>query len=270
MRTAGLVAATVHGRMKTTVIVKAKSLLSYYKDSATKVRDVAIPVWIRDTARPSDWSSITEQDWIKSGADMWTSITEIRRSDLKKHTPKIRKYDTVASRGHDYEWLACGFIPKSCVEQIMPWDGKKLHTVQDTRIVRSIGSPDPWIFDYNIDMWRLDARLYRTACFLSVYRAIKSAANAMLTRKSGEPPAKRQRTSKQALKKTKKAEKTLIDQNPYAEDGPSSAANDADGPCCTSCGQKKAAFRLEDEVSGPLAFLDLASTTKPSVSTPEW
>jgi hypothetical protein len=264
--TEGLVAATIHARMKTTVTVHTKGLVGYSIESATKIRDVTIPVWIRESARPSDWSAITNKDWVVSGADMWTSITEIRRSNLKKHTPKIRKWDTVAAKGHDYEWLACGFIPTSCILKVMPWDGKKLHTIQDTRIVRSIGSPYPWIWDYSIEMWRLDARLYRTACFLSVYGGSKRKANG-LNYTIEEPSAKRQKMSK----KLSKSQKTLLEDNPYASNAPpGSSHSDSGDLCCTQCGQKKVAFQLETEITGPLAYLDLASTARPSSSTLQW
>jgi hypothetical protein len=250
--------------MKTTVTVVTKGLLGSSSDSATKVRDVTIPVWIRKSARHSDRSAITNKDWILSGADMWMSITEIRRSDLKKHTPKIRKWDTIATKGHDYEWLACGFIPTSCIVKVMPWDGKKLHTAPDTRIVRSIGSPYPWIWDYHFERWRLDARLYRTACFLAVFGGSKRTVNGTRSKSIDSLPAKRWRKSK----KITKTQKALLEDNPYSSNAPSdSPHSESDGLCCEQCGQKKAAFRLENEISGPLAYLDLASATKASSST---
>ena len=252
--------------MKTEVIVTTRELLKVSVDSATKIRDITIPVWIRSSARPTDWSAITEQQLIRSGADMWMSITEIRRSDLKKHTLQIRKWDTVAAKGHDYEWLACGFIPESCIMRIMPWDGKKLHTNPDTRIVRSIGSPDPWIFDQNTRMWRLDARLYRTACFLFVYGGNKRKALAKEVGDDDKPPAKRQKT-----KKASKVQKAELDDNPYASTSlPGTANTDNDGHCCSQCGQQKAAFRLEAEISGPLSYLDLASSAESPSSILQW
>jgi hypothetical protein len=257
--------------MKTIIEVTTKeSLFKITVKKATKIRDITIPVWVRNSARPSDWSSITEKELIASGADMWTSITEIRKSDLKKHTPKIRVCDTIASKGHDYEWLACGFIPTSCIDKIMPWDGVKLHTNRNTRIVRSIGSPDPWVFDCKINMWRLDARLYRTACFLAVYGGAKRKddltavyINKDLAEKAQKKPEKLMKARKS--KKLTKTQKTMLGDNPYASgSAPENSRVDNDGLCCTMCGEKKAAFRLEDEVAGPLAYLDLASATKAS------
>jgi hypothetical protein len=256
--TKDLVAATIHAQMKTTVTVTTKELLGYSSDSATKIRDVTIPVWIRKSAIPSDGSAITDKDWVLSRADMWMSITEIRRSDLKKHTPNNRKYDTVAAKGHDYEWLACGFVPTTCIMRVMPWDGKKLHTVPDTRIVRSIGSPYPWVWDYHFERWRLDARLYRTACFLAVFGGSKRKVHDVLAKAIQEPKLRRRRTSKK-ITKTKKA---LLENNPYSAKGSSDTPRStSDGVCCDSCGQKKVAFQFENEVSGPLAYLDLASAT---------
>ncbi|KAH7084434.1 hypothetical protein FB567DRAFT_82437 [Paraphoma chrysanthemicola] len=268
--TNGLIAATVKARMETTVTVTTNNpkKLDISVKSAIKIRDVTIPVWIRDIARPSNQSTITEKQRVASGADMWMSVTELRRSDLKAHTPKIRKWDTICTKGHDYEWLACGFVPTSCIDRVMPWDGVMLHTTQDWRIVRSIGSPDPWIWDWQLQMWRLDPRLYRTACFLAVYGGNKRKG-IVADDADEEPPAKRRKKKK--IAKPTKAQKARLDDNPYVTAPiPADQEPGVDAACCSQCGQKKAAFRLEDEVAGPLSFLDLAASTKATKSILDW
>lgn len=251
--------------MKTKITVTTKKLFEpVIIEKATKVYKVTIPVWVRDTARPVDGSSITDAQLAASGADMWLSITELRISNMKKVLPQIRHYDTIAAKGHNYEWLACGAIPKSRIIRVMPWDGTTLHKTQDVRIVRSIDSCDPWVIDWNTLMWRLDARLYRTACFLSTYGGNKRKVVDEDSVDELEGPLRKRRktveftTSKvQNAKGTPKPKRTI---NPYDPDfTPDTSEQSGElAGCCSHCGQKKAPFHLDEEINGPLSYLDLA------------
>lgn len=105
-----------------------------------------IPVWIHKKAVPEDQSPISFAQLAASGADMWLSITELRMSKLK----------VPASRGHDYEWLACGAIPKSRVSTVIPWDGNTLCFEQKAEPIRIKGSNGDWIWDWSQQMWLLE------------------------------------------------------------------------------------------------------------------
>ncbi|OAG17588.1 hypothetical protein CC77DRAFT_1033476 [Alternaria alternata] len=269
--TDGLIAATVTAQMETTITVTTRR--RFHPDEtylASKVHNVSTPVWIRDTAVPLDHSAITWQQLKASGADMWLSITEIRASDMKLILPKIRWCDTICADGHDYEWLACGFIPKSRVTRVMPWDGTRLHRNPDVRIVRSIDSPDPWVFDWTTSMWRYDPRLYRTACFLSTYGGNKRKILDEERDDEHEGPSRKRRKviniSKAKGKKTDTTPEAKRNNNPY-EPGfipETSEQADSDNGCCSVCGQRKTPFHINEETDGPLAYLDLSMPSKPA------
>jgi hypothetical protein len=123
--------------------------------------DVDIPVWIRDPRRPEDRTDLTVEALNELGADMWISITEIRESNLKDGPKSRVKYnrDCICSKGHTYEWLACGAIPESRVMRVMPYDGKTLYEEETTKIIRSLHSTEPWVWSWGKKMWVLDARL---------------------------------------------------------------------------------------------------------------
>jgi len=269
--TEGLIAATVHAQMSTTVNVYTKLPLWTSWDQATKVHNVTIPVWIRSPAVPADRSSITWPQLQASGADMWLSITEIRSSDMKLILPMIRRWDTIAAKGHNYEWLACGFIPKSQITRIMPWDGVRLHRDLEVRIVRSIDSPDPWVFDWTTSMWRYDPRLYRTACFLETYGGNKRKVQDAERDNDDEGPTRKRRKTVNVLKtKTHKtnAKPKAKRNNPYDSDYEPDTPKQADCDTgrCSSCGQQKATYHFNEEIDGPLSYLDLAM---PSKSAPQ-
>ena len=267
--TDGLIAGTVRSQMSTTVTVKTK--FPYHAEEieeATKIHNIITPVWIRNTAVPDDLSAITSQQLAASGADMWLSITEIRASDMKIILPKVHTYDRICAKGHAYEWLACGSIAKSLITRVMPWDGVRLHRDPDVRIIRSIDSPNPWIFDQNTLMWRLDPRLYRTACFLETYGKNKR----MISDEERDPyhkgpSQKRRKTeiiSTYKGDKAKSTPKAKRNHNPYAPDytpDTSEQANSATG-CCSACGQQKAPVSFNEEIDGPLSYLDLAMPSK--------
>lgn len=253
-----LIPATVRGHLETVVKVETKdSLLGKTEKKATKIHRIELPVWIRSTARPENGSAISPEEWFASKTEMWTSITEIRASNLRKVTPKVRKWDTIATEGHDYEWLACGSVLDKHIMQIMPWDGEMLHRTQDARIVRSIGSVDPWVFDWTTSMWRLDARLYRTACFLATYGGMKRKATEEDTEIAPPVGSKRRKVTKPRTKNPKNNTKPMSKANAYNELPGDTLLGETMG-CCSQCGTKKTPFRLEDEISGPVSYLDLA------------
>ncbi|KAF2877707.1 hypothetical protein BDV95DRAFT_614810 [Massariosphaeria phaeospora] len=103
IRATDLVPATIRAKLEETI--KTFNDQGTFADQEKITRNVEIPIWVRATAVPQDRSSISEQQLSDSGADIWLSITELRISDLQLSSKK----------GHDYEWLAFGRIPKSCI-----------------------------------------------------------------------------------------------------------------------------------------------------------
>ncbi|CAI9631438.1 unnamed protein product [Alternaria burnsii] len=119
-------------------------------------------------------------------------------------------------------------------------------------------------------MWRYDPRLYRTACFLSTYGGNKRKI--LDEERDGEyegPSGKRRRViniSKARGKKTYIAPETKRNNNPY-EPGfipETSEQADSDNGCCSVCGQRKTPFHINEEIDGPLAYLDLSMPSKPA------
>ncbi|KAI8941663.1 hypothetical protein NX059_002875 [Plenodomus lindquistii] len=259
--TDGLIPATVRAHQETTVTVETKVVLGKEVKIAYKTHKVKIPVWVRKCAVPKDWSAISPEQLKASGAELWMSTTEIRDSTFKKVSPMTRRYDTIGANGHDYEWLAAGFILKDHVTKVMPWDGVKLHIAHYDRIVRSIGSTEPWIFDSSSWMWRLDARLYRTGCFLAKYGGSKRKLAADEKDEKEDPlPVKRQKVAKKLLALRQTRRKSKRNTNPYEQASKAETVKcmSESTISCTQCGTKKSPFHLEDEIKGPLSYLDLA------------
>lgn len=93
---------------------------------------------------------------------MWISISELRSSNLKKDFFYEKYHDAIAAKGHSYEWLACGFIPESRILKVMPFDGSILYEEEPRRIIRSIDSREPWVFDWSQKMWVLRYPMHAT------------------------------------------------------------------------------------------------------------
>ena len=168
IKTKGLIPATVTAHTKIIVAVRPETgFINRIIDSAWKVFKVVIPVWVRDIAKPANGDRVTFQELAESGADMYLSITEIRHSILAVVSPSIHQHDRIAAKGHDYEWLACGFIPKSQIIRHMPWDGRTLHISEGPIPVRSTDSADPWVFDWKTSMWILDPTRFEISATLS-------------------------------------------------------------------------------------------------------
>ncbi|KAJ4357032.1 hypothetical protein N0V95_002838 [Ascochyta clinopodiicola] len=159
--TSGLVAATVSGSCESVweIITQLKPMGKSFA-SNTSCHHVDIPVWVSKDVVPDDGSSITVQQFNDSGAELWLSIAELRRSNLKDGILGHKASAYIMAKGHTYEWLALGFIPESRIVDVMPWDGDRLHHVRGKQIVRSKYSMDNWIFDWDKETWRMDSRLY--------------------------------------------------------------------------------------------------------------
>jgi hypothetical protein len=183
--------------------------------------DVDIPVWICDPRKPKDRVDLSYEEFAKLNAEMWISIKELRQSNLKDG-PKSRKKvhaDYICAAGHSYEWLACGTIPKARVVSVMPFDGQTLFTERTTRIIRSLDSTEPWVWNWDQQRWVLDAALFRLAEWRE---AEMDEARKARKRVAGE--AVEQEPS-QPSKRPKLLEVTLV--RPYLK---STASRKANGP----------------------------------------
>lgn len=160
-------AATAHGRYTTTYDLTTHNGVGHPngKETYIEAHNVAIPVWVRDSAVPEDRSPITRSELEASGADLWVSITELRNSDFSKLSADTGLFEEILKKGHNYEWLCLGSIKKAHVTCVMPWDGKVLHSRQTTRIVWSRSSPQKYVFDWKQRQWRLDPKKYALAVF---------------------------------------------------------------------------------------------------------
>jgi hypothetical protein len=155
-----LIPATLHGDLQVFSTLYKGNTLNYTAMSE-KTRPVKYPVWIRDTARPDDGSSITIQQYYDSGADMWVNGREMRKTG--KYEMDCGGADT-----HDNEGLCCGPVPKSIVWNVMPFDGEKLHRRKGPEIVVSKDSIEKYVWNFDKPIYEhnpnvtTDYRPYRT------------------------------------------------------------------------------------------------------------
>jgi hypothetical protein len=151
-----MVAATIRGKISETVKTFRPGLLGCeVLNRETVERDVHIPIWVRPKAAADDLPAISLQDLIDSDAEIWMSITELRLCDMK----------VPASKGHDYEWLALGRISMESIVDVMPYDGEVLHMSDPGQVVDSLHSQEPFVFNYETQMWRHDPEGAKLAGF---------------------------------------------------------------------------------------------------------
>jgi hypothetical protein len=155
-----LIPATVHGELQVFSAMYKDNTLNYTAMSE-KTRPGKYPVWIRDTARPADGSSITIQQFYDSGADMWLSGLEMRK------TGKF-EMNCGAAYTHDNDYLCCGAIPESVITNLMPFDGEKLHRKRGYELVISKDSIEKYVWNFDRWLWEhnpetTDYRPYRKA-----------------------------------------------------------------------------------------------------------
>jgi hypothetical protein len=155
-----LIPATIRGQMRTSQ-QKYLNNTAVIVNHSTTVRSVRIPIWVRPSARPADGSPISLQDLHDSGADMWVSGSEMSMSG-----PYNMRWG--ASDKHDDEWLCCGPVPRSCITNVIPYDGETWHHEKSYEMVISQQSLE--IFIFNFDKWQwehnpdtTDFRPYRLA-----------------------------------------------------------------------------------------------------------
>lgn len=112
-------------------------LVTDYRDSSTQ-----LPIWVRSSVVPPDYSPIETQAMLDSGSEIWISIEEI--------TSKLQAYTNAAYYTPE-EWVALGHIRQSSVEGVFPFDGDRIH-FDPSGIIRSQADED-WEWDCNNCMW---------------------------------------------------------------------------------------------------------------------
>ncbi|KAH6629438.1 hypothetical protein C7974DRAFT_186315 [Boeremia exigua] len=161
--TADLIPATVHATCRSVweIVIKDKHYGKRLLYSVT-TRQVDIPIWVHSSVRPTTTSSISSEQLIASHADLFVCIKELRKSNLVQGPKTHSRRRTIAADGHNYEWLALGRILESRVTKVFPFDGKVFHMVKPSHTVRSTAAKENWIFDFDLETWRLESELDRS------------------------------------------------------------------------------------------------------------
>lgn len=152
--TSNFVPMTVHAEVEERVITWVTTFMPLFgreKNPTTAeivIRNVQIPIWVHKSVLEGreGAKSMTLEELEGTRPEMWLSITELRRCNLK----------VPATRGHHYEWLACGRIPLSSIEQVVPFDGTELHWRSNKKNIRSSHGEHCWLWDNANSRWVLD------------------------------------------------------------------------------------------------------------------
>jgi hypothetical protein len=143
--TIGLIPASIVGEMETYKReYRGNSLVLLDRSKVT--RQVRIPVWVRDVARPADGLPISIQKLHDSGADMWVVGHEMGLTG-----PFDMNYG--AADTHDTEWLCCGPVPLACIKRVMPFDGERLHLERTSELITSVQSIETYVFNWEERKW---------------------------------------------------------------------------------------------------------------------
>ncbi|KAJ8109762.1 hypothetical protein OPT61_g7220 [Boeremia exigua] len=161
--TGDLIPATVHGTCRThwEIPTRDKYFAKTLHYSVT-TRHIDMPVWVHRSARPADGSSVTLEQFKRSGAELFVSIKELRMSNVVRGPNNHSRRRTITADGHNYEWLALGRIPESRIEKVIPFDGTTFHDVKPSGTVRSEDATDDWIYDFDMETWRLESEMLRS------------------------------------------------------------------------------------------------------------
>jgi hypothetical protein len=154
--TSNFIAMTVHANVEEKVITLMTTYVDLFRrvtekhpvDSEVVTRNVQIPIWVHKKVLEGreGRKSMTLEELEDTKPEIWLSITELRRCSLK----------VPATRGHHYEWLACGSIPLSSIKQVVPFDGIELHWGPNKEKIRCSHGEHCWIWDDTKSRWILD------------------------------------------------------------------------------------------------------------------
>ncbi|KAF3041889.1 hypothetical protein E8E12_005039 [Didymella heteroderae] len=184
--TVDLIAATIHATCVSVweILVKDKYIGWDLHYSVTR-RNVQIPIWVHKSVRPADGSSITPDQLMDSCPDLFVSIQELRQSNLVDGPQTHSRRRTIRAHGHNYEWLALGRIRESRILKVIPFDGKIFHMTKPTSVVRSEAATEDWIFDFDLETWRLESEMNKAGA-LRRKRADADDGHAKYAKRKGD------------------------------------------------------------------------------------
>jgi hypothetical protein len=107
------------------------------QDDASQAPSPDIPIWIEEDSIETAKNVMPINTVVRCQADIWLSKAEIRKP-----------FSIPNGVGQDNEWLACGRIPVSRVEQIMPYNAEGLFEKPHLNVTS--GS---YIFDFQHQIW---------------------------------------------------------------------------------------------------------------------
>jgi hypothetical protein len=96
-----------------------------------------------------------------SNDDLFVSIKELNNSNLVAGPDSHSRRRTIRANGHAYEWLALGRIREERIMKVIPFDGTAFHMVKPSYTVRSEDATEDWIFDFELETWRLESEMKR-------------------------------------------------------------------------------------------------------------
>ncbi|KAJ4983295.1 hypothetical protein SVAN01_11222 [Stagonosporopsis vannaccii] len=117
-------------------------------------RQVKTPVWVHRSVRLANASSIPAGEVMAACANLFACIREPRSSELVKGHSRRR---SITADSHGYEWLARSRILESRIMKVILFDGKDVHMVRPPYTVRCEAATDGWIFDFDLEPWRVDS-----------------------------------------------------------------------------------------------------------------
>jgi hypothetical protein len=111
------------------------------QDDASQAPSPDIPIWIEEDSIETAKNVMPINTVVRCQAEIWLSMAEIRKP-----------FSIPNGVGQDNEWLACGRIPVSRVEQIMPYNAEGLFEKPHLNVTS--GS---YIFNFQYQTWLLNA-----------------------------------------------------------------------------------------------------------------
>jgi hypothetical protein len=209
--TSDLVPVTVRGILEETITTTILERGTLFRKESTRIttREVRIPAWVHKSATPANETmAISLQDFEDSKSELWMSITELRMSNLK----------IPATKGHHYEWLSAGQIPKFRIIRVMPFDGIGLHKEEkEGHIVRSLYSTQPWIYAWKLLRWILDLELWKKAVELEKKTGTDQVMTMRPTKRRRRGGLELLRTIRTTLEDEEETEESEVGQDPQNE-----------------------------------------------------
>jgi hypothetical protein len=154
IRSDHLVPVVIKGPLKYSEAHFAKDKLRITKTNITSL-DAEIPAWIPRSATPKDKSPISVDKYAGDGGELWLSIAELKTSNL-----------AIELEGHNDEWMSCGPIKETSVQEVMPYDGDTVHSeasMSPDKEIVSLMSTTRFVWNQVAKMWESSKKRKRAA-----------------------------------------------------------------------------------------------------------